>query len=382
MQSVIYWQTPTIGCPPKYSLNTNFFRKFQSRSEKQRPQVCYVASQTKQIKQSLIFEDIIKPVENEMIELESNLTSVVGNKHPMLMAAAQQIFKGGGKKIRPALIILIAHATAKLQHDYQQGSPLIPQQYQLAKITEMIYTASQVHDDVMDEQDARVVKRLKKPAFGTRLAILAGDYLFAQSSWQLANLDNLEVINMISQVIADYAHGEISQEAALFDTNVDIPQYLSRCFYKTGSLIAAACRGAAALNDMNEQVKAAMYDYGKHLGLAIQIVDDIEDFELSSQQPDQPIGRDLVTGHLTAPVVYAIQKSTHLPSLIQRQFSNEDDFQESIDIVRQQGGVEYSTQLAISEASIAKQALNSLPECDEKKALYQMVDFVLQSLQQ
>jgi all-trans-nonaprenyl-diphosphate synthase len=138
--------------------------------------------------------------------------------------------------------------------------------------------------------------------YGTRVAVLAGDFLFAQSSWFLANLDNLEVIKLISQVIADFANGEISQAASLFDTDVTLQvrlrllgwgvwwcyaqrpahavkqhtrvllqAYLDKSFYKTASLIAASCRSAAVFSDCTPEVKEAMFAYGKHLGLAFQV---------------------------------------------------------------------------------------------------------------
>merc|ERR1712127_1172818 len=112
----------------------------------------------------------------------------------------------------------------------------------LAEITEMIHTASLVHDDVLDECDLRRGAATVNQKYGTRLAVLAGDFLFAQSSWFLANLDNLEVIKLISQVIADFANGEISQAANLFDCDVTLEQYMDKSFYKAASLIAASCR--------------------------------------------------------------------------------------------------------------------------------------------
>eukprot|EP01024_Parvocaulis_polyphysoides_P019204 TRINITY_DN1865_c1_g1_i2.p1 TRINITY_DN1865_c1_g1~~TRINITY_DN1865_c1_g1_i2.p1 ORF type:complete len:292 (-),score=37.16 TRINITY_DN1865_c1_g1_i2:91-966(-) len=290
----------------------------------------------------------------------------------MLMAAAQQIFKAGGKKLRPVLVLLVSRATARLNHDYSEGQNLIPQQIQLAKIAEMIYTASQVHDEVLDEDDTRAVKQIKKPAFGTRLAVLAGDYLFAQSSWQLANLDNLEVIRMISQVIADYANGEITQEATLFQTEVNIEQYLQRSFYKTSSLIAASCRGAAAFNEVDEELKVAMYDFGKHLGFTMQIVDDILDLKSS--------GSDLQCGIISAPTVYSLTKSSELGTLIEKQFCGDGDFQRAQQIIQETGGIDYATELALQEGNVAKEALNMLPDCPEKYSLQSTIQYVLQQL--
>jgi all-trans-nonaprenyl-diphosphate synthase len=148
--------------------------------------------------------------------------------------------------------------------------------------------------------------------YGTRVAVLVGDYLFAQSSWYLANLDNLEVIKLISQVIADFANGEISQAASLFDTEVTLEQYLDKSFYKTASLIAASCRSSAVFSGVSTEVKEAMYAYGKHLGLAFQVVDDILDFTQTAEQLGKPQGQDLASGNLTAPAIFALETCPEL----------------------------------------------------------------------
>ncbi|KAK9807153.1 hypothetical protein WJX73_001026 [Symbiochloris irregularis] len=144
-------------------------------------------------------EEILRPVKQDMDILAHNLTTVVGKRHPLLMAAAQQIFGAGGKKLRPAIVLLVARATAELQG----LSDIVAKHRRLAEITEMIHTASLVHDDVVDDCNTRRGKTTVNSLYGTRVAVLAGDFLFAQSSWYLANLDNLEVIKLISQVVDD-----------------------------------------------------------------------------------------------------------------------------------------------------------------------------------
>merc|ERR1711968_307044 len=113
--------------------------------------------------------------------------------------------------------------------------PLCSEHNRLAMISEMIHTASLVHDDVLDSAEIRRGETTVHGKFGTRVAVLAGDFLFAQSSWFLANLNNLEVIKLISQVIADFADGEIAQASSLFDVDITVEKYLDKSFYKTAS---------------------------------------------------------------------------------------------------------------------------------------------------
>ena len=249
--------------------------------------------------------DIVKitaPVAEDMEQMRMNLRDIIGRKNPLLLAAADQIFGAGGKRLRPVLVFLVARATKELMN----MSDITDRQRRLAEITEMIHTASLVHDDVLDDCDTRRGKETIHTLYGTRVAILAGDFLFAQSSWFLANLDNLEVIKLISQVIADFADGEISQAGALFYCDLTLEEYLEKSHNKTASLIAASCKSAAVFSECTESVKVDMYEYGKHLGLAFQVVDDILDFTQSEEQLGKPQGQDLASGHQTAPTMFAL----------------------------------------------------------------------------
>lgn len=324
--------------------------------------------------------DITAIVKDDMAAMNTNIKSIVGNRHPMLMAAAQQIFGSGGKKMRPAVIFLVARATAQLMGLRE----LTREHRSLAEITEMIHTASLVHDDVLDDSSVRRGKATINTIYGTRVAVLAGDFLFAQSSWHLANLDNLEVIKLISQVIADFANGEISQAASLFDTGVTLEQYSEKSFYKTASLIAASCRSAAVFSGCSEADKAAMYGYGKHLGLAFQVVDDILDFTQTSEQLGKPQGQDLASGNLTAPVIFALQSQTHMSEelldIIQSEFVEEGSLERAIALTTECGGIARARELARQEGDAALRCLDAIPEGPAKQSLQQMVSYVLERL--
>lgn len=319
------------------------------------------------------------PVEEDMGVCRKNLVDVVGKRHPLLRTAADQIFSAGGKRLRPLIVLLVARATYRM-HGLED---LTERHRRLAEITEMIHTASLVHDDVLDECDTRRGKRTVNSIYGSRVAVLVGDFLFAQSSWFLANLDNLEVIKLISQVIADFADGEISQAASLFDASVTLDKYLEKSFYKTASLIAASCRGAAVFSECTEEEKLAMYEYGKHLGLAFQVVDDILDFTQSSEKLGKPQGQDLASGNLTAPVLFALQNPTTGPrllTLIESRFKKEGSLQEALDLVAAGGGIDQARKLARDEADVALAQLEVLPDSDAKTSMVKMVDYVLERL--
>lgn len=316
---------------------------------------------------------LLAPVERDLHILTDNLKQLVGARHPILRAAAEHLFDAGGKRIRPAIVLLVARATV-------QGKDITQRHRRLAEITEMIHTASLVHDDVLDEADLRRSVPTVNSLFDNRIAVLSGDFLFAQSSWYLANLDNLEVVKLLSEVIRDFAEGEILQGLNRFDTNISFDDYLNKSYYKTASLIANSAKAAAILSGVSDEQAIELYEYGRNLGLAFQIVDDIFDFTGSTQVLGKPAGSDLASGILTAPVLYAMEEKPYLEVLIEREFSEENDLEQALAIVRDSQGILRSKELAKKHAHQARKHLDSLETSDSSCALSELTDYVLSRL--
>lgn len=313
---------------------------------------------------------LLTPVENDLNILTDNLKQLIGARHPILGAAAEHLFDAGGKRIRPAIVLLASRATMS-DHD------LTPRHRRLAEITEMIHTASLVHDDVVDEADLRRNVETVNSLFGDRIAVLAGDFLFAQSSWYLANLDNLQVVKLLSEVIRDFAQGEIMQSINRFDIDASIDCYLDKTYYKTASLMANSAKAAAVLSDVSSDVAENLYNYGRNLGLAFQIVDDILDFTGSTEVLGKPAGLDLASGKLTSPVFYALQQEPYLKILIERKFSEAEDLNQALELVKKSDGIEQARQLAKDLAYKAGQSLSCLPPSSSKDALHELTDYAV-----
>ncbi|XP_050140832.1 solanesyl diphosphate synthase 2, chloroplastic-like [Malus sylvestris] len=335
-----------------------------------------VLNLTKESRKPVSLTNLFEVVANDLLTLNQNLQSIVGAENPVLMSAAEQIFGAGGKRMRPALAFLVSRATAELVGLKE----LTKEHRRLAEIIEMIHTASLIHDDVLDESDMRRGKESVHQMFGTRVAVLAGDFMFAQSSWYLANLENLQVIKLISQVIKDFASGEIKQASSLFDCDVELEEYLLKSYYKTASLIAASTKGAAIFSGVDNYVAEKMYDYGKNLGLSFQVVDDILDFTQSAEQLGKPAGTDLAKGNLTAPVIFALKKEPKLRDIIDSEFSETGSLDEAIALVKACGGIEQAQELAKEKAHLAIQNLECLPKTAFRLALEDMVMFNLQRI--
>jgi all-trans-nonaprenyl-diphosphate synthase len=313
---------------------------------------------------------LFSPVEADLRMLTENLIQLVGTRHPILSLAAEHLFGAGGKRLRPAIVFLMSRATM-LDRD------ITPRHRRLAEITEMIHTASLVHDDVVDESEMRRGVPTVHNLFGNRVAILAGDFLFAQSSWYLANLDNLEVVKLLSEVIMNFAEGEIQQGVTRFDTSITIEAYLEKSYYKTASLIANSSKAAGLLSEVSQETAEHLYGYGRHWGLAFQIVDDILDFTGSTDTLGKPVGSDLKSGNLTAPVLFALEEKPYLEALIEREFAQEGDLEQAIALIQNSDGLARSRELASHHATLAVDHLADLPPSESRQALMNMADYVL-----
>ncbi len=314
--------------------------------------------------------DLLQPVEQDLEDLLNDLRSLIGAGHPILQAAAEHLFSAGGKRIRPGIVLLVSRALSP-SHE------LTSRHKRLAEITEMIHTASLVHDDVVDEAETRRGVATVHSRFNHRVAVLAGDFLFAQASWHLANLDDLVVVKLLSRVIMDLADGEVKQGLFRFDSGQTFTQYLEKSYCKTASLIANSVEAAGVLSEVGESNLSNLNHFGKQLGLAFQIVDDILDFTGDENQLGKPVANDLLNGYLTAPVLFALEEEPSLATLIEREFSCDGDLDQARHLIAKSNAISKTKELAESLCRDSKDAIEWIPESPWKKSLLEMPQFIL-----
>jgi len=317
--------------------------------------------------------ELLQPVESDLDALLADLRALIGAGHPILQAAAEHLFAAGGKRLRPGIVLLLSRAIAP-------DGGLSARHRRLAEITEMIHTASLVHDDVVDGAATRRGVATVHSRFNHRVAVLAGDFLFAQASWHLANLDDLEVVKLLSRVIMDLADGEVKQGLFRYDTGQSFETYLEKSYCKTASLIANSARAAGVLSALPGERLDALHRFGRQLGLAFQVVDDILDFTGSDQQLGKPAASDLASGYLTAPALYALEERPALAGLIEREFSQEGDLEQALELVRGCEAIPRARALAEGFAREAHAALEWLPSSESRSALRALPEFVLSRL--
>lgn len=313
------------------------------------------------------------PVKSYLEILDTNLKTMINARNPILYAAAEHLFSAGGKRLRPTIVFLIAQATMK-------SEKILDSHKRLAEITEIIHTASLVHDDVLDDCATRRGVNSVHNTFNTKVAVLAGDFLFAQSSWYLANLENLEAVKIISKVIIDFAEGEIQQNLTQFDLTISISDYIEKSFYKTASLIAASCKAAAVISGANKNIQNHVYNYGKHLGLAFQIIDDILDLTGSTEILGKPAGSDLRNGNITAPILFAAEEQPELQQIIERELYKTTDTTRALELIKNSNGIQQARDLAHEHLQASTNSLKFFTNIDAYKNLLQIAEYILSQI--
>lgn len=323
--------------------------------------------------------DPLRMVGKELKFLTKNLRQLLGSGHPTLDKVAKYYTRSEGKHMRPLLVLLMSQATAlcprkpqtvdynatvndpitsssilvdnnpdlppslssatsssnpDAAYDFAGDENILPTQRRLAEITELIHTASLLHDDVIDNAVSRRSFTSANLQFGNKMAVLAGDFMLGRASVALARLRDPEVIELMSTVITNLVEGEFMQlkntaadEKKPVFTDETLSYYLQKTYLKTGSLISKSCRSTAVLGNSVPAVVESAYQYGRNLGLAFQLVDDMLDYTVTEAELGKPAGADLELGLATAPLLYAWKQFPELGPLVGRKFSQAGDVQ-------------------------------------------------------
>ncbi|PTU21969.1 hypothetical protein P175DRAFT_0515992 [Aspergillus ochraceoroseus IBT 24754] len=366
--------------------------------------------------------DPLRMVGKELKFLTKNIRQLLGSGHPTLDKVAKYYTRSEGKHMRPLLVLLMSQATAltprqgraaptgsvpvndpisspsiladtnpdlhpitsssaEAKYDFVGDENILPSQRRLAEITELIHTASLLHDDVIDNAVTRRSFNSANIQFGNKMAVLAGDFLLGRASVALARLRDPEVTELLATVIANLVEGEFMQlkntaedEKNPVFTDETISYYLQKTYLKTASLISKSCRAAALLGNSTPEVVESAYSYGRNLGLAFQLVDDMLDYTVSGVELGKPAGADLELGLATAPLLFAWKQNPELGPLVGRKFSKEGDVQKARELVYRSNGVEQTRALAQEYADKAVAALSSFPDSEAKTGLIQMCE--------
>ncbi len=312
-------------------------------------------------------DNILKPVEHELSLLEKILVKNLVSGDAELDRMVQYVFKSGGKRLRPAMVFLFAKALGR--------GYVHPVHYELAEAVEMIHTASILHDDVIDEAETRRGLPTVGKKWGSKSAIIAGDYILSKALTKLVSVGNIAV-EMFASTLNELCIGEILQKNQKYRI-ITKSEYINKSERKTAKLFMAGVEcTASVMPGANNLIIKAAGGYAQNYGIAFQITDDIINFTRCG-------GSDLKDGIITAPVIFAVQEyekdgDSTLRKLIEKGLKKEKDFKTAFKLVMSSGGIEKTRNLALEYANKAINCLESIEDSPYKQALINLANYTVE----
>ena len=280
----------------------------------------------------------------------------------LVRQVAEYIIAGGGKRLRPALVLLSAGAFG------YRGT----QHHQLAAVVEFIHTATLLHDDVVDASGLRRGQATANALFGNAAAVLVGDFVYSRAFQMMVETDSMRVMQVLAEATNTIAEGEVMQLMNVHDPDTDETRYLEVIRRKTAKLFEAATRLGAILGGGSPALEAAMAAYGMHLGSAFQLIDDVLDYTGAAQAIGKNLGDDLAEGKPTLPLIHAMRCGTDRERALIRdaiQRGGREALPGVMAALAATGSIEYARDIARREAAAARAAVAALPDSPHRDAL-------------
>jgi len=288
----------------------------------------------------------------------------------LINQVGQYIVSGGGKRLRPLVVVLAARALG-----YQAEHHVT-----LAAVVEFIHTATLLHDDVVDGSDMRRSRDTANAVWGNAASVLVGDFLYSRSFEMMVEVDRMRVMEILSHATNRIAEGEVLQLLNCHDPEVDETRYREVILRKTATLFEAGARLGAVLCNAPAEQEQALADYGRHLGTAFQMIDDALDYGASSEDIGKNLGDDLAEGKPTLPLIRALQVGSPEQAALLRdaiEHGGRDRIGEVMRAIESTDAIAYTARLAADEAGRAKAALDALPPSVYRSALAAVADFAV-----
>lgn len=309
-------------------------------------------------------------LEADMAEVDRVIRARLHSEVALVRQVSEYIIHSGGKRLRPALVVLAANALG------YKGA----QHHEMAAVVEFIHTATLLHDDVVDASDMRRGRDTANALFGNASSVLVGDFLYSRAFQMMVSVKNMRVMEVLSDATNIIAEGEVLQLMNCNDPDIDEAAYLRVIRYKTAQLFEAAGRLGAIVNGSPQGVEDAMGSYGMHLGTAFQIIDDVLDYSGDSELIGKNVGDDLAEGKPTLPLLFAMKNGTAEEAEIIRNAirkGDASDFQRILGIVQRTGALTHARQQAEAESVLAQAAIAALPGSQYKEALLELSAFAV-----
>ncbi len=310
---------------------------------------------------------ILAPISIEFKGLDQVIRDRLASKVALIDQISTYIIQAGGKRVRPALLMLIAKALAN-------GKPT-PHTLEMAAVVEFIHTATLLHDDVVDESTLRRGRETANAAFGNAASVLVGDFLYSRAFQMMVGPKDLRVMQILSDATNTIAEGEVLQLLNMNDPEVDEASYLQVIRYKTAKLFEASTELGAILAQASDVQREQAAAFGRHIGTAFQLMDDLLDYTANAAQMGKNAGDDLREGKPTLPLIYLLENGSSAEKILvraaieQNQDLPEDVFAQILSAVQNSGALDYTQAAAKREADLALKCICDFPSNEATTAL-------------
>ncbi len=317
-------------------------------------------------------DTVLALLKDEMEAVEEQIKKNLSSDVQLVGQVGEYILSSGGKRFRPMLLLLAARLCR------YQGEKHI----ELAGVVEFIHTATLLHDDVVDSADLRRGSRSANSVWGNQASVLVGDFLFARSFSVMVGSESFKILRILSDTTTQLAEGEILQLLNTCDLEVDEQRYLQVVRNKTAILIAAACQVGGVLAGVDEQRELALREFGLEIGIAFQLMDDALDYVADEAEFGKERGHDLYEGKMTLPLICAFSQASaaereEVSRIVDAKELSKEDLDSVCELIQRKNGIDYTRQKAAERIELAKRQLDLFPDCDARRALYALADYVV-----
>ena len=311
----------------------------------------------------------LAPVAEDMAKVDALIRRRLDSDVALVRQVAEYLVGSGGKRLRPALLLLACGAAGA-------SGRAAEARFVLAAVIEFIHTATLLHDDVVDASDLRRGRTTANAAFGNAAAVLVGDFLYSRAFQMMVEIDDMRVMQVLAEATNTIAAGEVMQLMGSHDPEVDENRYLEVIRRKTAKLFEASGRLAGVLS-RQEIFEQRLAEYGRHVGTAFQLVDDVLDY---GGDLGKSLGDDLAEGKPTLPLIYTMRRGNAEQAALVRKAITEggrDDFAAVLQAIRASGALDYARAAAEREAAAASRAIDALPASQFKRSLLELASFAV-----
>lgn len=315
-------------------------------------------------------KEIYDVVADDFARVNALILEQLHSDVPMVEKIGHYIIESGGKRLRPLLVLLCARALNKAGDDKAL----------LAGVIEFLHTATLLHDDVVDTSDLRRGRPTANAKWGNAPSVLVGDFLYSRAFQMMVSLRDLKVMEILSNATCVIAEGEVLQLMNVKNPDTSEAKYMDVIKGKTAMLFEASSHSAAVLSAASPTDEDALRRYGHHLGMAFQLIDDILDYQGSTEELGKNVGDDLAEGKPTLPLIYAMANASAADAQLIRQAIRKggvDQLEQICKIVQDCGALDYTLQKAFAERDAAKACLQNLPDTPAKIALNALADIAV-----